>query len=55
MKIASHAWLELPFGKICLSFKIMKNVKIVDPVLTINSFYDQDHVLQKEVKIPLRK
>ena len=27
-------------GEISLSFKTMKNIKIADPVLTMNSFYD---------------
>ena len=33
MKIVSHVWLE-----ICFSFKTMKNIKIADPVLTMNIF-----------------
>ena len=32
---------RLTTGKICFSFKTMKNIKIADPVLTINSFYDK--------------
>ena len=48
-----HGW-RLPPGKICLSFKTMKNIKIADPVLTINSFYDLGDILQKKVKLPLR-
>ena len=34
----------------------MKNIKIVDPVFTMNSFYDWDDILQKKkVKTQLRK
>ena len=48
-----HGW-RLSTGKICLPFKTMKNIKIGDPVLTMDSFYDQDDILQKKkVKIPL--
>ena len=41
MKIAPamHGW-RLPPGNIYLSFKIMNNTKIADPVLTMNIFYD---------------
>ena len=39
---------DCPPGKICLSFRTMKNIKIVDPVLTINSFYDLGDILQKK-------
>ena len=51
---------RLPPGKICLSFKTMKNIKIADPVFTTNSFYDYDDILQKKkkkknVKILFRK
>ena len=42
-----HGW-GLPPGKICLSFKAMKNIKIEDSVLTINSFYDLHDILQKK-------
>ena len=42
-----HGWRLSP-GKICLPFKTMKNIKIGDPVLTMDSFYDQDHILQKK-------
>ena len=45
---------DCPPGKICLSFRKMKNIKIADPVLTINSFYDLGDILQKKVKLPLR-
>ena len=31
---------DCPPGKTCLSFKTMKNIKIADLVLTLNSFYD---------------
>ena len=34
-----HGW-RLPPGKIYLSFKTMNDIKIADPVLTMNSFYD---------------
>ena len=40
MKITSHAWENTP-GKICLCFKPMKDIKIADPVLSINSIYDE--------------
>ena len=33
----------------------MKNTKIADPVLTMNSFYGCDDTLHKKGKIPLRK
>ena len=43
MKIASHAWLKIaPPGKISLPFKLMKNTKIADLVLSMNSSYDED-------------
>ena len=42
-----RGWI-LPPGKIYLSFKTMKNIKIVDPVFTMNSFYDWDDILQKK-------
>ena len=38
MKIASHAWLEIAPWKMSLSFKKMKNIKIVHQVFTINNF-----------------
>ena len=48
MKMARHAWLVItPLGEISLPFKAMKNIKIADPVLTRNSFCDQDNSLQK--------
>ena len=34
-----HGW-RLPAWKTCLSFKTMKNIKIADPVLNMNSFND---------------
>ena len=40
MRIDDHECLEITPGKICLSFKTMKNIKIADIVLTMNSFYD---------------
>ena len=43
-----HGW-RLPPRKIYLPFKIMKNTKIADPVLTMNGFYDQDDILRKKV------
>ena len=43
MKIASHTWLEITPGKISLPFETMKNIA----VLTMNSFYDEDVILQK--------
>ena len=39
---------RLPTGKISLPFKMIKNIKIADPVLTMNSFYDQDDILQRK-------
>ena len=42
-----HDW-RLPPGKICLSFKKVKNAKIADPVLTMDSFYVWDDILQKK-------
>ena len=42
MKIASHAWLEIPLGKISLPFKTMKNIKIADLVLSMNNSYEKD-------------
>ena len=42
-----HGW-RFPPGKICLSFKTMKNIKIADPVLTMTSFYNQDNILEKK-------
>ena len=53
MKIASSAWLEIAHWENFLSFKTMKNS--ADLVLTMNSFYDKDDILQKNVKIPLKK
>ena len=44
-----HGW-RLPPGKICLFFKTLKNFKIADPVLTMNSFYDKDNILQKKLR-----
>ena len=40
--------MALPSGKIYLSFKTMENIKISDPLLPMNSFYDQDDILQKK-------
>ena len=40
MKIASNAWLEIAPWEISLPFKIMKNTKIADLVLSMNSSYD---------------
>ena len=37
---------SLPPGKISLSFKTMKKIKIPDPVVTMNSFDDYDDILQ---------
>ena len=34
-----HGWRLSP-GKIYLPFKKIKNIKIADPVLTMNGFYD---------------
>ena len=45
-----HDW-RLPLWKTCSSFKTMKNIKVAQPVLNMNSFYDY----KKKVKIPLRK
>ena len=42
-----HDW-SLPTGKISFSFKTMKNIKIADPVVIMNSFYDKDDILQKK-------
>ena len=42
-----HGWGLLP-EKICLSFKTMRNIKIAGPVLTMDSFYDYDDILQKK-------
>ena len=42
-----HDW-SLPTGKIFFSFKTMKNIKIADPVVIMNSFYDKDDILQKK-------
>ena len=39
---------RLPPEKIYLSFKTMKNIKIADPVFTMNSFFDYDDILQKK-------
>ena len=47
MKIASHAWLDIPLGKISLPFKTMKNIKIADLVLSMNNSYEKDDLLQK--------
>ena len=44
-----HGWRLTP-GKTCLSFKTMKIFKIADPVLTMNSFCDEDYILQKKKK-----
>ena len=49
-----YGW-RFPPGKICLSFKTMKNIKFTGPVLTMNSFYHYNDILQKKVMIPLRK
>ena len=35
-----HGW-RLPLGKICLSFKTMKNIKIADSVLAMNSSHHE--------------
>ena len=40
MKIAAMHGQRSPLGNICLSFKTMKNTKIVDQDVTINSFYN---------------
>ena len=39
---------DCPPGKIYLSFKTKKNIKIADPIITINSFFDLDNILQKK-------
>ena len=38
MKIDSHAWLEIVHGENFFVLKTMKNIKIANPVLTMNSF-----------------
>ena len=43
-----HGWRLLP-GKISLPFKTRKNIKIADPVLTMNRYFT------KKVKMPVRK
>ena len=54
--ISSQNLQKMPPAKISLSFKTMKNIEIVDPVLKMNSFYDIYDIYKKEkVKIPLRK
>ena len=42
-----HGW-RLPPMETYLSFKTMKNIKIADPVLTLNSFYGKDDILQNK-------
>ena len=42
-----HGW-RLPLGKIYLPFKTMKNKKIADVVLSMNSSYELDDLLQKK-------
>ena len=49
-----HGWRLRPW-EIFLLFKTMRNTKIVEPVLTMNTFYYKDDILQKKVKIPLKK
>ena len=46
-----HGW-SLFIGKISLSFKTMKNTKIVDSVLTVNSCGQIRYVTKKNFKIP---
>ena len=46
---------RVPSGKIFLSFKRRKNIKIADLDLTMNSFYDKDDILQNNVKMQLKK
>ena len=44
-----------PLRRFYLSFKIMKNTKIVDPVLIMNSFTAKMMIYKNTVKMPLRK
>ena len=44
-----HGW-RLPPGKIYLPFKTMKNTKIADLFLSMNSSYDLDDLLPKKLK-----
>ena len=49
-----HGW-RLPPGKIYLPFKTMKNTKIADLFLSMNSSYDLDDLSPKKIKILQRK
>ena len=40
MKLASHPWLEIAPWEKSLPFETMKNTKIEDFVLSMNSSYD---------------
>ena len=44
-----------PLRRFHLSFKIMQNTKIADPVLIMNSFTAKMMIYKNTVKMPLRK
>ena len=44
-----HGWRLHP-EKFCLPFKTMKNTKIADPDLKMNSFYDEDDISQQKLR-----
>ena len=50
MKVARHEWLDIASWEDFFFFKTMKNIKIVDSVFTMNSFYDWDDISQKKKK-----